>query len=171
MRKSICLPIFLMVVGLALATSQTSTPSSSASQVPAAKQSSPAGSEHPPSPAQTANTGSSAPDSSAASQSESETSTGDLQAQIQNALKNEPTLMHDRVNVSVSEEQIDVSGSVATAKEKLTAQRIVQSYAENRKVNDHVTVSGHKSGTSPAPNAGNPAASPDKTNSPSQPPR
>jgi osmotically-inducible protein OsmY len=169
MRKSICLPIFLMVVALALATSQTSNSSSSATS--AAKQSSPAGSEHPPSPAQTGSSATSASDSSAASQAESETSTGDLQAQIQNALRNEPTLMHDTVNVSVSEEQIDVSGSVATAREKLTAQRIVQSYAENRKVNDHVTVSGRKSGTSPAPNAGNPAPSADKTNPPSQPPR
>jgi osmotically-inducible protein OsmY len=101
-----------------------------------------------------------------AGQPDSGTSASDLQAQIQNALKNEPTLSNDKVNVSVLDDEIDLSGSVATSKEKLTAQRIVQSYAENRKVNDRLTVSGHKAGTSPAQNAGNPAPTRDNSNPP-----
>lgn len=71
------------------------------------------------------------------------TAAGGLQSQIQNALRNEPTLAKDHFNVSVSDDQIDVSGSVSTAKEKVTAQRIVQSYAGDRKVKDQLAVNGH----------------------------
>lgn len=68
--------------------------------------------------------------------------TGDLQGQIQNALKNEPTLSNDNINVNVTDNTIDLTGSVATGKEKQTAKRIAQSYAGNRKVKEHLTVSG-----------------------------
>jgi osmotically-inducible protein OsmY len=37
---------------------------------------------------------------------------------------------------------IELSGSVPTGKEKITAKRIAQSYAGNRKVVDKMTVSG-----------------------------
>ena len=68
--------------------------------------------------------------------------TGDLQGQIQNALRSEPTLSNDNINVSVTDDRIDLSGTVATGKEKQTAKRIAQSYAGNRKVKEHLTVSG-----------------------------
>lgn len=74
---------------------------------------------------------------------ENGTSASELQTQIQSAVRNEPTLASDNVNVSVSSDEIDLSGSVATPKEKLTAQRIAQSYAGNRKVKDQLTVNGH----------------------------
>lgn len=70
-------------------------------------------------------------------------SSGELQSQVQNALNREPTLANDHLNLSVSNDQIELSGTVTTAKEKLAAQRIVQSYAGNRKVKDQVKVSGH----------------------------
>ncbi len=73
---------------------------------------------------------------------ETSPSPSELQAQIQNALRNEPTLASDNVNVTVSEDEINVAGAVATAKEKLTAKRIVQSYAGNRKVKDQLTLKG-----------------------------
>jgi len=76
-------------------------------------------------------------------------SNSDLQTQIQNALTKEPTLSGDTVNVTVSAEAIDISGSVATAREKLTATRIVQSYAGNRKVMSHLAVGGHNRTASP----------------------
>lgn len=83
----------------------------------------------------------------AAASSDSGMSNGALQSQIQNALKNEPTLVNDNLNVSVSEDQIELSGSAGSAREKLTAERIVQSYAGNRKVKDHVTPNGHNHDT------------------------
>lgn len=78
--------------------------------------------------------------------SENAPSSGDLQGQIQNALRNEPTLSNDNVSVTVSEDEIDVAGTVATAKEKLTAKRIVQSYAGNRKVKEQIRLeaTGHR---------------------------
>ncbi len=72
----------------------------------------------------------------------------DLQREIQNALSKEPTLSGDNVSVTVSGENIETTGSVNTAKEKLTATRIVQSFAGNRKVVNHVTVG--RNSTSPA---------------------
>lgn len=104
---------------------------------------------------------------------ENATSESDLQAQIQNALRNEPTLSNNNVHATVSEDEIDVSGAVATAKEKLTAKRIVQSYAGNRKVKDHLTVRGHSPENASNPSERqNPAGNPDqsKSNSP-KPPR
>ncbi len=75
----------------------------------------------------------------------------ELQSQIQNALTKEPTLAGENVRVSVAEENIEMSGNVATAREKLTASRIVQSYAGNKKVVSHLTV-GHPGANSSSPN-------------------
>jgi osmotically-inducible protein OsmY len=98
----------------------------------------------------------------------------ELQENIRNALRNEPTLIHDDVSVSVSEDKIDLSGSVGSTKEKLTAQRIVQSYAENRKVSNRLTINSHNHNdvTNPTPpKPRNPAGNPDhNTNNPPSPP-
>ncbi len=74
----------------------------------------------------------------------------ELQSQIQNALTKEPTLAGENVRVSVVEENIEISGNVATAREKLTATRIVQSYAGNKKVVSRLTV-GHPGANSSSP--------------------
>lgn len=76
-------------------------------------------------------------------------SDSDLQAQVQNALSKEPTLSGDAVNVAVSGDSIDITGSVATTREKQTATRIVQSYAGNKKVLSHLTITGRIRGVSP----------------------
>jgi len=75
----------------------------------------------------------------------------ELQSQIQNALTKEPTLAGENVRVSVAEENIEMSGNVATAREKLTATRIVQSYAGNKKVISHLTVGAHSGANSSSP--------------------
>jgi hypothetical protein len=75
----------------------------------------------------------------------------ELQSQIQNALAKEPTLAGENVRASVAEESIEVSGNVATAREKLTATRIVQSYAGNKKVVSHLAVGGHPGANSSSP--------------------
>lgn len=101
------------------------------------------------------------PQSAAASPTDS-----DLQNQIQQALNKEPTLAGDAVNVKVSDRSIDLSGRVGNAKQELTATRIVQSYAENRKLENHLTI-GNTSGNATAPAAGgNPPDRPDLSSHP-----
>lgn len=75
----------------------------------------------------------------------------ELQAQIQNALNKEPTLSGDIVIVKVSEEKVEIAGTVATWQEKLTATRIVESYAGNRKLVSRLNVTGRGRKPSPAP--------------------
>ncbi|HET6841298.1 MAG TPA: BON domain-containing protein [Candidatus Angelobacter sp.] len=72
----------------------------------------------------------------------------DLQMQIQTALQKEPTLASDNVNVAIADDTITLTGNVASSKEKQTATRIAQSYAGNKKVVSHLTISGH--GSDPA---------------------
>lgn len=86
-------------------------------------------------------------------------SDSELQSQIQNALSKEPTLSGDSVRVSVADDSIEMSGNVGTAREKLTASRIVQSYAGNKKVVSHLTIGTH-SGANPS----TPAATHDNAN-------
>ena len=92
----------------------------------------------------------------------------DLQSQIQNALAKEPTLSGESVRVTVAEDNIEMNGSVATAREKLTASRIVQSYAGNKKVVSHLTVGGHSGANTASPNEPNKGAAAAGS---SQPPR
>jgi BON domain len=64
----------------------------------------------------------------------------DLASQIQNALSKEPTLTGDSPHVTVSGDTIELAGVVGTNKEKVTATRIVQSYATNKKLVNKLTV-------------------------------
>jgi osmotically-inducible protein OsmY len=79
----------------------------------------------------------------ASDQSASSSDSTTLQSTIQEKLKNEPMLSSSSVNVNVTDSTIELSGSVATGKEKTTAERIAQSYAGNRKVVDRITVTGN----------------------------
>jgi osmotically-inducible protein OsmY len=81
----------------------------------------------------------------------------DLETQIQTALSKEPTLTGDSARVNVSGETIELAGSVGTNKEKITATRIVQSYAGGKKLVNHLTVVGK--GEKSPPRAGNPDTS------------
>ena len=63
-----------------------------------------------------------------------------LQSHIQVALTNEPTLANSNINVNVTEDEIALSGSVSNGKARQTAERIARSFAENRRVTDHLTV-------------------------------
>lgn len=71
-------------------------------------------------------------------------STGDdqLKTQIETALHQEPTLSNDHINVNLTADQIELSGTVANGKGRQTAKRIAESFAGNRKVVDHLTVTG-----------------------------
>lgn len=72
----------------------------------------------------------------------------DLQSQIQGALSKEPTLTGDNPHVSVSGDTIELAGAVNTNKEKITASRIVQSYAGSKKLVNNLTISGKSDKTS-----------------------
>ncbi len=66
----------------------------------------------------------------------------ELESQIQNALNKEPTLTGDATHVTVSADTIELAGNVNTSKEKITATRIVQSYAGSKKVMNHLVIGG-----------------------------
>lgn len=95
-------------------------------------------------------------------------SDSDLQSQIQNALTKEPTLSADSLQANVTDQNIELWGNVETAREKQTALRIVQSYAANKKVVNHISV-GSRSVSSPSqterppdhPESPNPATNPE----------
>jgi len=70
------------------------------------------------------------------------TAAAQLQSQIQLAITNEPTLAKSNINVNVTQDEITLSGSVSNGKERQTAERIAQSYAENRRVTDRLTANG-----------------------------
>jgi hypothetical protein len=77
-----------------------------------------------------------------------------LHQRIEAALHSEPTLSGSNLNVNVSDDAIDLSGTVNSSKERLTARRIVQSFAGNRRVRERVTVAGGGArNASPNPNA------------------
>jgi hypothetical protein len=75
-----------------------------------------------------------------------------LHQRIDAALHSEPTLSGSNLTVNVSDDSIDLSGTVSNSKDRLTAHRIVQSFAGNRRVRERVTVAGG-SPRSSTPNA------------------
>ena len=65
----------------------------------------------------------------------------DLQGQIQNALSKEPTITGDP-HVTVMGDTVELAGTVGSAKEKITASRIVQSYTGSKKLVNNLTITG-----------------------------
>jgi hypothetical protein len=74
----------------------------------------------------------------------------DLQSQIQNALSKEPTLTGDSARANVSGDTVELAGTVGTNKEKITATRIVQSYAGSKKLVNKLVIGGRSEKTSPS---------------------
>ncbi len=65
-----------------------------------------------------------------------------LQKQIETSIKNDSSLTDSTVTVNVSDSSIDLNGTVGNSKAKMNAERIAQSYAQNRKVNNNLQVTG-----------------------------
>jgi len=63
-----------------------------------------------------------------------------LQLVIQKALHNEPTLAEYNLSATVSANTIELSGSVASSRELLTAMRIAHSYAGSKWLVNHIQV-------------------------------
>jgi hypothetical protein len=71
-------------------------------------------------------------------------SSAQLQQKIEAALHSEPTLNGSDLTVNVTDDEINVTGTVGSGKHRTTASRIVQSFGENRKVKEKINVSGVK---------------------------
>jgi osmotically-inducible protein OsmY len=65
-----------------------------------------------------------------------------LQSQIDDALRNEPTLGASHVVSNVSDTGIELSGTVGSTKDKQTAERIAASFNGNRKMTDNIVITG-----------------------------
>lgn len=63
-----------------------------------------------------------------------------LQQQLDQAYQSEPSLNGSKIEVGVNDSQVQLTGSVPTNKDKVTAERIAKSYAGSRKVVNKMTV-------------------------------
>jgi hypothetical protein len=75
----------------------------------------------------------------------------EMQAQIQSAISKDPTLSGGNVNVSLSADGIELSGTVASVRARLAATRLAKSYAAGRKVVDKITIATSQPETRPEP--------------------
>jgi hypothetical protein len=66
-----------------------------------------------------------------------------LQTQIQDAFDKDPIFSRGGLKVTVLEDGIELSGDVASGRDRQNAARIAQSYARGKKVVNHVVVKGH----------------------------
>jgi hypothetical protein len=100
------------------------------------------------------------PEAQAPGNSISAVADSDLESQIQTALSKEPTLSGDSAHVTVSGDTVELAGTVGTSKEKVTATRIVQSYAGSKKLVNRLTIA--RRGEQNVPHAGVPDPSDSK---------
>lgn len=84
-----------------------------------------------------------------------------LQLAIQNALERDPSLGGKGVRATVTETAIELSGSVATSRDKLKAGRLALSYPSSKKLVNRITITG-----TAAPSA-SAARSPEESTNPS----
>jgi len=75
----------------------------------------------------------------------------EMQALIQSAIGTNPALTAANVNVAMSSDGIELSGTVANVQAKLAASRLAKSYAAGKKVVDKITVSASPPETHPEP--------------------
>jgi hypothetical protein len=83
-------------------------------------------------------------DASVASLDTSGLTSAQLQQKIESALHSEPTLSGSDLTVNVTDDEIDITGTTGSSKDRTTASRIVNSFGENRKVKEKINVSGVK---------------------------
>lgn len=74
----------------------------------------------------------------------------ELRSRIETALRQEPSLSDANIVLTISDAMIDITGNANTPRQRLTARRIVQSFAGNRKVQERITVAGMAPTTEPA---------------------
>lgn len=84
----------------------------------------------------------------------------ELQSEIQSTLDKEPSLSGGRVRATVTKQQIELSGTVPRSRDKLAAARIALSYAANKKLVNHIIVTGAALGLPTEAQSPTPSASP-----------
>ena len=75
-------------------------------------------------------------------QSKTATSTGDVQGEIQAALQKEPTLASSNINVQVTGQNVELSGTVPNRDAKDTAEQIAKAHAGSLGVKNKLKVGG-----------------------------
>lgn len=84
--------------------------------------------------------------------------TATLKGQIENALRNDSQVGSSNLSVNVTDTSIELAGNVPSGKERTAAYRIAQSFALNRRVQDHMTITGrNNAATMPGANSSAPA--------------
>jgi BON domain len=176
-RLSIASLGFVMCAGMVAAqTAQQPQTPPVHSSVPATRSGDATSKPEPPASPVTAGseTGGQAPETQVPASGINVMADSDLQSQIQTALSKEPTLSGDSAHVTVSGDTVELAGTVSTNKEKITATRIVQSYAGSKKLVNRLTIARRSEQNTPqanAPDSGSklpPASSPGNTVLPSQ---
>lgn len=81
----------------------------------------------------------------------SQAGTGDVQDKIQKAIQQDSSLSGANVNVSVNNNQVELTGTVASKDQKKTVKQIAESNAGGMKVVDHLKVEGKGSSTATPP--------------------
>jgi hyperosmotically inducible periplasmic protein len=81
------------------------------------------------------------------STSKAPAATGDVQGDIQSALQKDPTLSSSNVNVKVSGQNVELTGTVASADAKDKAEQIAKAHSGGMNVKNNIKVS--SSGAAP----------------------
>ncbi len=114
--------------------------------------------------------------------SQSSASSDQVRNDIQTAFRNEPTLTSSNIAVNVTDDSVELSGTVPSSADRDEAKRIAESYAGSRRVVDNIRVAsgtGTPDGSSgnigaqtgpTAPSNPNPSASPTSPNPTTPPP-
>jgi len=169
MRVPLFAASFSFVIYVGLAAAQTAQPAQTPpvhSDVPAARSGDAANKPESPTspgtatPSATGATGVQTLENQVPANSVSAVADSDLQSQIQTALSKEPTLSGDSAHVTVSGDTVELAGTVGTNKEKITATRIVQSYAGSKKLVNRLTIA--RKGEDSTPRASTPDTSDSK---------
>lgn len=79
------------------------------------------------------------------------TNSADAQSNIQKALQQDQSLANANINVSVNDNKVELTGTVASKEQKKTAEKIAESNAGGMKVVDHLKVEGAKDNSSYPP--------------------
>lgn len=86
----------------------------------------------------------------------SQESNPSLQSKIEQAIRSQAAMAASHVSVNVSYTEIALSGTVSSTQDKLTAERLAESFDGNRKLNDNLVVTGQgRSDLAPGQSAGN----------------
>jgi len=95
----------------------------------------------PAEPASSAGTGASSAAPAAAPAPAAAASSDNVKSQIENGLRSEPSFDTSKVRVTVTEDEVELAGSVPTNSDRDTAVRIAQQNSAGRRVSDRLTIS------------------------------